>query len=1348
MKKLLALCLALLMCLSLFACGEEPTTATNTPGTDASTENKGTESTEKPTETEKATEATEKGTEGSETEPVTPPTVEYDVAAAAEYLDTMYKGANQVTAADYQMFGQVMVAAVKYTVTWTVNSDKVVAVEGSPMWTIQVDEMSAEEVKYVLTGTVTAPDGTTATVSYDRVVPKFAVTSFEDYMAAEKGTSVTVAGYVVAINAKSVGNKYNHLFLADVNGKGGYYCYQLDNDPVEAGIQVGMLVSVTATVEPYSGMQEVKGGTFVILDKTINEVAPLDLTEKFAAGESLKNYVGMPVTIKGVTIGAQDMSKDTSQYLYFSLNGKEGYVRTYVTDFPTTFTLTVADGKTTCADKATIDEAHAANFGNTADATGILILYSGNPYLIPMSTDCFANYTVVTKTDAEKVDAEIAGAKFDKAFSSNTVVDLPAVGQYYSDVTLTWASDNGAIVIADGKATITVPDAETVVTITMTATLGEVTKTTTFEVKLSKALTSIKDAMAIGAAKEHNTYTEEKYLVGGIISEVYNGQYGNMYIVDEFGNKFTIYGTYSADGSIRYDAMTEKPKAGDYVVLFGALGQYNGTAQMKNAWIMSFTAPTTIPEAIEIGNTYEKNAYSENKYIVSGEITEIQNAVYGNVIIKDADGNSILVYGLYSADGKVRFDAMEKAPAVGDTITVLSVIGKYNDAQLKNAWLVALTPAATEPENPNPENPNPENPNPENPNPENPNPEDPTPSVPATDGVELTVDSLGLPSQSYNAEAKTVTVNGVTFEYIQLGNYGDGIQVRDKDGKTTSFWNTTAFSKPIAKIVLVYSDTKDVTYANPNCAIFTFGNAVGEATYTTKLSTIAGTKTYEIVPDAETYTFFKFEHDLGYTMYWKSITIVFAEGEVTPCEHTYEDVVTAPTCTTEGFTTHTCSKCGDSYKDTTVAAKGHTFADATCKAPKTCACGATEGDVVDHVFVEGKCKWCELAESHEHSYESNVTAPTCTTDGYTTKTCACGDVQTTDKVPATGHKDENNDYKCEVCSQVAAPAADSALTIEQAIALATAMGNSYTTEKYYITGRIVDISNTFYGNFNIVNAEGTKLYVYGLKNATGGGNFGSLDPQPAVGDEITIYTVVGCYQGTPQAKDAWLDELVQHTEHTYADATCKVAKTCTICGKVDGEPLDHTYVDGVCTGCGKNEPAQGTTVTKTESFAGLKKSGSYTTVTTTSGWTATNAAVLVGGATDANPVFKFIGSDDSTVAITLNGKTSAVGKLTSATLSDGISKLSFNYGHAFSDSKGVDITINIKKGDEVVATTRLDNDSVTQKTAYEFTWELDAVVEGEFVIEILNNSPSNSTSNKDRISIFNFTWESAPIAAN
>jgi hypothetical protein len=104
----------------------------------------------------------------------------------------------------------------------------------------------------------------------------------------------------------------------------------------------------------------------------------------------------------------------------------------------------------------------------------------------------------------------------------------------------------------------------------------------------------------------------------------------------------------------------------------------------------------------------------------------------------------------------------------------------------------------------------------------------------------------------------------------------------------------------------------------------------------------------------------------------------------------------------------------------------------------------------------------------------------------------------------------------------------------------------------------------------------------------------------------------------------------------------------------------------------------------------------------------------------------------------LNGKTSAKGKITSPTLTTGCGKLSLKYGHAFSESNGVDFTITIKQNGTAVQTYKVDVNSITQKKAY--TWEQDVNVAGDFVIEITNNSPSNNSSNKDRVSIWDIEW--------
>lgn len=103
----------------------------------------------------------------------------------------------------------------------------------------------------------------------------------------------------------------------------------------------------------------------------------------------------------------------------------------------------------------------------------------------------------------------------------------------------------------------------------------------------------------------------------------------------------------------------------------------------------------TIAQILDLVKDMTHNVYSEGKYYVVGEITEVYNEQYGNMKIKDADGNILTIYGTYSADGSTRYDALETKPVAGDTVKIYGVIGHYNEtAQVKNGWIVEHTPAA------------------------------------------------------------------------------------------------------------------------------------------------------------------------------------------------------------------------------------------------------------------------------------------------------------------------------------------------------------------------------------------------------------------------------------------------------------------------------------------------------------------------------------------------------------------------------------------------------------------------------------------------------------------------------
>ncbi|MBQ6849355.1 MAG: hypothetical protein IJN76_04795 [Clostridia bacterium] len=218
---------------------------------------------------------------------------------------------------------------------------------------------------------------------------------------------------------------------------------------------------------------------------------------------------------------------------------------------------------------------------------------------------------------------------------------------------------------------------------------------------------SIKDAIALGQTKENNTYTEGKYYITGQIVVINSAQYGNMYIRDAEGNQLYVYGTYSADGSISYGDMDAKPDAGDTVTLYSAVGSYNDKPQLKNAWIISYEegeleddnndpaadSALTVKEAIDLGLSKLHDVYTEGKYYVTAEITEIYNEQFSNMRVTDADGNILTIYGTYDADGTNRFDAMETQPQVGDTVKLYGIIGQYNGTpQMKNGWIIAINP--------------------------------------------------------------------------------------------------------------------------------------------------------------------------------------------------------------------------------------------------------------------------------------------------------------------------------------------------------------------------------------------------------------------------------------------------------------------------------------------------------------------------------------------------------------------------------------------------------------------------------------------------------------------------------
>ena len=116
------------------------------------------------------------------------------------------------------------------------------------------------------------------------------------------------------------------------------------------------------------------------------------------------------------------------------------------------------------------------------------------------------------------------------------------------------------------------------------------------------------------------------------------------------------------------------------------------TEESKDSYVNGVYLPAanssiSIEQALEIGNAFGKNEYTDRKYYITGTVTEITNTTYGNMYISDGV-NTIYIYGLYDGEGAIRYGDMDEKLNVGDVIRVFGVVGSYTQAQIKNAWLI------------------------------------------------------------------------------------------------------------------------------------------------------------------------------------------------------------------------------------------------------------------------------------------------------------------------------------------------------------------------------------------------------------------------------------------------------------------------------------------------------------------------------------------------------------------------------------------------------------------------------------------------------------------------------------
>ncbi len=264
--------------------------------------------------------------------------------------------------------------------------------------------------------------------------------------------------------------------------------------------------------------------------------------------------------------------------------------------------------------------------------------------------------------------------------------------------------------------------------------------------------------------------------------------------------------------------------------------------------------------------------------------------------------------------------------------------------------------------------------------------------------------------------------------------------------------------------------------------------------------------------------------------------------EVIPAtgKHNYESAVTEPTCVTDGYTTYTCTVCSDSYTDNITEALGHNVIivegyDATCT--ESGLTSGTKCSVCDEIFVVQ-----EIIEALGHDYFFDITAPTCTEEGYTTYFCfGCGDRYVADYVEPAGH-----DYHTIVTEATCATDGEIYYLCWECLDNYTEVipaTGKHNYESTVIAPTCTEEGKTVYTCTACGDSYTDTVVAIGHKYSS------TVKDATCTEDGATVYTCDNCGDSYEEI----IPSLGKHNyEYTVTDPTCentgKIVYTCTACG--------------------------------------------------------------------------------------------------------------------------------------------------------------------------------------------------------
>ncbi len=245
-------------------------------------------------------------------------------------------------------------------------------------------------------------------------------------------------------------------------------------------------------------------------------------------------------------------------------------------------------------------------------------------------------------------------------------------------------------------------------------------------------------------------------------------------------------------------------------------------------------------------------------------------------------------------------------------------------------------------------------------------------------------------------------------------------------------------------------------------------------------------------------------------------------------------VVTEPTCVALGYTTYTCTDpdCGYSFKAEYTNKVTHSFTDGICT-----VCGAAEAAgitlVTDVADLQVGDRIVIVAK--------NVDKALSVTQNKNNRATAA--------VTKTGNTVSFNDDTQIIVLEAGNKSGTYAFNVGNGYLYAASSSSNYLRTETTLSDNsswTIEIDATGVATIKAQGSNARNWMRYNPNNA--------LFAVYASGqDDILIYELPGC-------------------SHDWTDATCQAPKTCTVCGATEGEKAEHTYVNGICSVCGAEDP--------------------------------------------------------------------------------------------------------------------------------------------------------------------------------